>query len=205
MSTETLTPDIGWEPSGHLSEVALSAAADGEDTLLDAEMHAHLDACDACMTALGTVAMRAAMVTETFAEAKVRSTEQLVSARNPSPLPAAPIIRFPSEPARSSAPISRQRRKMPVATLVTALAVAVLGAAPSMLVVPARAKELWSVAQEMVPMFVRLLPKAAARAWSGPVGSFVGVSWVLAAALVAIGLVIAKQASKKAIWDGGRR
>ncbi len=98
------------------------------------------------------------------------------------------------------------RRKIPMAALVPALLVAALGAVPSLLHVPAQVTQTWSVLREVGPSFVRVAPLALAKAWNGPRGTLVVmVVWALAAMLVAAGMGIAKQQSKKLLVDGGRR
>ncbi len=64
MTSEILAPDVAWEPSGHLSEIALTAMVDGEDGLLDTAMHEHITSCETCAVQLGEVALRSAHVGE---------------------------------------------------------------------------------------------------------------------------------------------
>lgn len=188
MTTETLAPDIGWEPTGHLSEIALSAAADGEDALLDAEMHEHLGACDECAMRLGHAALRSADVAEAFAQ---------VIAHKEQEAQAAPATARPVSP--------RARRRVPIFAIAAALVVATLGAAPAMMSAPAEATEAWIVVRKVAPSMVRLLPHAISRAWSGPVGPLSVLVWCMAGALMLTGFGIAKRASKRALVDGGRR
>ena len=97
------------------------------------------------------------------------------------------------------------RRKVPVAPIAAALVVAMLGAAPSVLSLPAEVAQTASVLRKLLPSFVRLLPQALDRLWSGPGGSAALLVWTLSLALVAVGLGIARKASKKMVVDGGRR
>jgi hypothetical protein len=60
------------------------------------------------------------------------------------------------------------------------------------------------VFRKVAPSIVRLAPAAADRALGGP-GVRVVILWALAALLLAMGLGIAKRASKKMALDGGRR
>jgi anti-sigma factor RsiW len=186
MTTEPLAPDIGWEPSGHLSEVALTALADGEEALLDAAMHEHLGSCEACAAQLGEMAMRSARVAEALSQLPRRST--------------APVIALPPD-----RPLVRERRKVPVVAIAAGLVVAALGAAPSLMSLPAEVEQTASVLRKVLPSLVRLLPQALARLWSGPTGPAALVVWGLSLALVATGFGIARKASRKAIVDGGRR
>lgn len=203
MTSETLAPDIGWEPSGHLSEIALTALADGEEALLDAAMHEHLGACDACAVRLGEAAMRSAHVADALTHLGALAPT-LAHERAPAQvIAAAPVIAVPVSAVSSSS--RPPRRKVPVAPIAAALVVAMLGAAPSVLSLPAEVAQTASVLRKLLPSFVRLLPQALDRLWSGPGGSAALLVWTLSLALVAVGLGIARKASKKMIVDGGRR
>jgi hypothetical protein len=185
MSTETLSQDVGWEPSGHLSDVALSAVADGEDGLLDAEMNGHLGSCDACATRLGHVALRAADMAEVFTHIAARAEAK-------------------TDLAIAPAPVSpRPRRKAPVFAAAAVLAVALAAVVPSMLRMPYEAMHAWSVARKVAPSILRLVVQLIARTWSGPAGRLSVLVWCMAVALVVAGFSIARRASKKALVDGG--
>lgn len=203
MTTETLAPDIAWEPSGHLSEVALTALADGEEALLDAAMHEHLGACETCAVQLGEMAMRSAHVGAALAQLDARVPLSVTMGSQAAPDPgalraSAPVIALP--PDRPP-----PRRKLPVAAIGAALAVAVLGAAPSVMSLPAEIEQTAGVLRKVLPSFVRLLPQALERLWNGPTGPAALVVWGLSLALVATGFGIARKASKKVVVDGGRR
>ena len=201
MTSETLAPDIGWEPSGHLSEIALTALADGEEALLDAAMHEHLGTCDACAVRLGEAAMRSAHVASALTHLGALAPT-LVQERAPAQV----IAAVPAVPVSAVSSGSRPpRRKVPVAPIAAALVVAMLGAAPSVLSLPAEVAQTASVLRKLLPSFVRLLPQALDRLWSGPGGSAALLVWTLSLALVAVGLGIARKASKKMVVDGGRR
>lgn len=275
MTSETLAPDIAWEPSGHLSEVALSALADGEEALLDAAMLGHVDACEACAGQLGEIAMRGAHVGEALsllgaaasAEAPVGvdaigsapvsvgvAASTGVAASVPAPVSAgargaAPVVVPAPAPVDSeargrsifvaSAPepgsatqaswaTSRSatrrdgarpraghaaeegpppaRRKVPVAVVGAALAVAVIGAAPALASLPRDVAETASVLQKVLPSLVRMLPVAIGKLWNGPTtGAAAALVWSLSLALIAAGFGIAKRASKRTLMNGGRR
>lgn len=198
MTHETLAPDIAWESSGHLSEVALSIVSDGEEALLTGEMHAHLHECEACAVRLGEIAIRSANVADAIASLPAPATglldvrdavvPQMVITPGPSPL--APV---PS------------RRKVPVIPIAVALVVAAFGAVPSILGLPAQAHETISLLHKVLPLFVRMAPQAIERAWRGSTGHLSVVVWGLSCVLIATGLGIARRASRKMAVDGGRR
>lgn len=192
MSTETLAPDVGWEASGHLSEVALSAVADGEEALLDAAMHAHLGACDACALQLGEVALRSAEVAEAFTHVAAHVSD-LAALAAPAPAVTAPLAK------------PRAKRKIPGFAIAAALAVALLGMMPSLPSVAGDTAQALVVLRKVAPSFLRLLPQALERAWNGPRGTMMFLVWGLAAGLVTAGFGIAKRASKRALVDGERQ
>lgn len=216
MTTETLEYEVAWEPSGHLSEVALSVMADGEDALLDAAMHAHLASCEACAMQLGSVALRAASVAGALSRApafaaEVRSSlpiagEIQVIASVPAPVIVAQAIANEAALAPATARPASRRRRVPALPIAAAMAIALLGILPSLGRVRQQVSPLWSVLTDVAPALVKLGPQAFMKAWSGSQSArMVPLVWALAAVLVAAGLAIASRASKKMFVDGGRR
>ncbi len=53
---ERLSDQDLWQPDGHLSDLSLTALADGEPGLLSPKAASHADACDACAERLGQMA-----------------------------------------------------------------------------------------------------------------------------------------------------
>ncbi|MEZ4293540.1 MAG: hypothetical protein R3B70_01085 [Polyangiaceae bacterium] len=216
MTTETLSRDVAWEPSGHLSEVALTAAADGEETLLDTNMRAHLDACDDCAVRLGELALRAADVGAALASlpglapAEVADRApviELAPSIEPAPVIVPSKVTAPSSlrGSQGKAQLAREKRKVPVAAVVVGLALALVSAAPSLAGLVAEASQATSVLVKVMPSLVRLVPQAAARAWHGSLGVGAVAVWCLSVALVAAGFGIARRASKRLVTDGGRQ
>ncbi len=215
MTTETLQEDVAWEASGHLSEVALSVLADGEDALLSAAMHAHFASCEACAMKLGRVAMRAADVAgalsgaPAFAASVRRSipiaAENKVIASAPAPVIVPAVANEAEIGPATTRPLS-SRRRVPVAAIAAAMAIALLGVLPSLGRFLKQIAPLGSVLWDVAPAVVKLGPQAFMKAWSGAQSArMVPVLWALAAVLVAAGLAIASRASKKMLVDGGRR
>lgn len=75
-----------WQPDGHLSDVALTALADGEVSLLTARAERHVSSCDACSTRLCDLAMLSAKLSESLA---AQSRE---SARAEQPMPVVALL-----------------------------------------------------------------------------------------------------------------
>jgi hypothetical protein len=137
------------QPDGHLTEVALTCAADGELDLLPHEALAHLDGCDHCSRRLGEAALLSVAAGDALRalapEAALAFAETVV-AEPVAPLVAAPVVAAPMTPSRwgeaPHAPRSRwgeapqtprTRRPLPVAAIAVALLVSLVTAGPALL------------------------------------------------------------------------
>ncbi len=70
-TTEKLSLQSVWQSDGHLSELALTVAADGEDALLPSDAADHLGECALCMQRLGEAAGVSMIVGEAMGLAEV--------------------------------------------------------------------------------------------------------------------------------------
>jgi hypothetical protein len=69
--TESMLPnDLLWEDDGHLSDVALTAIADGQHAIVARDALAHADACEECSRRLGEAALLSAATGEAMAGAR---------------------------------------------------------------------------------------------------------------------------------------
>ncbi|MBK7581289.1 MAG: hypothetical protein IPI67_13875 [Myxococcales bacterium] len=68
---EELDDDVLFEPDGHLSDVALTALADGENELLPERAKLHAESCDVCTERLGAQALLSVSVSEALLAAPV--------------------------------------------------------------------------------------------------------------------------------------
>lgn len=59
-----------WDGSGHLTELALVALADGQDAILDADVRAHAGSCEACTARLAELALESLAVGEAMEAAR---------------------------------------------------------------------------------------------------------------------------------------
>ena len=57
---DVLDKEIVWDQEGHLSEVAKSALADGQDAILPPDALAHFSRCHACVEGVGKAALLSA-------------------------------------------------------------------------------------------------------------------------------------------------
>ncbi|MDB4997100.1 MAG: hypothetical protein JWM74_4532 [Myxococcaceae bacterium] len=105
---DTLLPsELVWE-EGHLTEIARTAIADGQDAIVPPDAVAHLTTCASCMHAMGDAALLSSHVAE------------VIASMSPD---AAPIS------SRAAAPF-------PVAAIAAAVVVAALGALPALVDLP---------------------------------------------------------------------
>lgn len=66
---DSLPDDDLWQPDGHLSELSLTALADGEPGLLSREATAHAETCDACADRVGQMALLSLSVSDALTRA----------------------------------------------------------------------------------------------------------------------------------------
>jgi hypothetical protein len=64
---DVLENEIVWDESGHLSEVARSALADGQDAILPPEALAHFSGCQPCVQSVGEAALLSAQLSAALA------------------------------------------------------------------------------------------------------------------------------------------
>lgn len=70
---ERLSDEELWQVDGHLSEVSLTALADGEHRLLTRRAIEHADGCEACADRLGGAAMFSLSVSAALTEARAHA------------------------------------------------------------------------------------------------------------------------------------
>jgi hypothetical protein len=64
---EKLDHEIVWNQGGHLSEVAKSALADGQDSILPLDAMTHFSRCEDCSRSVGEAALLSAELSAAFA------------------------------------------------------------------------------------------------------------------------------------------
>ncbi len=112
MTDEELPRELLWEGE-HASELALSAFADGEESLVGDDIARHLAECGSCAMRLGEAALLSTGVTDALGS----------------------VDRPPRAAAQGILPASRPA-PIPWAAVVAALGVAVLGIAPRLALAP---------------------------------------------------------------------
>jgi len=158
MKQPGLTPDLIFEPDGHVSDLCVTCVADGELALVLQPALDHLDACDACCARLGDAALLSVAAGEALAQLPAVAVAQVAS-----PAAIAPETLAPVSPQRA-------RRPMPIAAIAAALVIATLSAWPTL-------SELPSLAAAAVGWIPTLLRVARSVLLSGP--SVLG-PWALA-------------------------
>lgn len=143
MSTQLLPDDLVWDETdaSHLSEIALTAVADGEEALLPANARTHLESCESCGRKLG----EAAMLSNTIGAA-LRGASTTSTATATATVPASVT------PARDSA---RARARIPMGAIAAGLALAILGAVPMLLDLPSFLADARFFAVRGLPVVVR--------------------------------------------------
>ena len=119
MARHELPADLLWEGK-HASELAVSAFADGEESVLPREVVLHLHTCNECVMRLGETALVSRGVTHAVQSVK------------------------PWLPAEMVAPLAKKQRAQPVpwAAIIAALGLTGVGVTPTLLALPHRIAEL---------------------------------------------------------------
>lgn len=194
MQRAELSPDLVFDDAGHLSEVALSCIADGEQELIGRLALDHLDGCDQCAHRLG----EAALLSINVGDEMLAAREQLAV----QPVVESPIVA--PEPRIASPVPSRPRRPMPVAAIAAALLVAVVTAGPTLIdlfqSLPSTVAGLMSTA----PFLLRMLLTVAHTAPSGLGSAAPLLQCASALVFVVLGLRVARAARRaRSLQQGG--
>ncbi|WP_437778098.1 hypothetical protein [Sorangium sp. So ce1097] len=173
---DKLSPDLVWQPDGHLTDVALTALGDGEEAILPDGAAAHVARCPICSAALGRTALLS-----------LRAGELLRAQ-------AASASSCASEPAAPRAPL-------PIPAIAFALALSALGAAPSLASGAGGLRERWAAIWHACSVVVRT---GWAVAGSGALsGWLTALSWLSAALLVVVGVGVAWTRGRQLSMNGG--
>lgn len=201
MKTENhaeLPASLCFEADGHVTDVVVTCLADGEIAIIPAAAAAHVDACDACTARLGAEALLSMDASEALLAAvarEVRAPLRIVAS--------APVVSAPLRESAAPSSSSRRRRPLPKGAIAAALLVAVLGALPTLLgslrdlptVVPdfLQAVSAWAHAIEAVLRTVMHSRSGAA------------LRWMIAAAFIGMGSLLARSMTRKQALEGGLR
>jgi hypothetical protein len=167
-----LADDEVWQPDGHLSDVAITALSDGEDSLLPAHAVAHASSCDPCSARLAEHALLSVSLSESLA------------------------VRAPTS--------SRVERPLPVAALMAAFVLALVGATPTLVAAPPWLESLPTTLVRTGPLALRLL-SSMLKVTSSDAGSMVIVWATASVVLAALGLFVTRLAPREVAWKGARK
>jgi hypothetical protein len=131
MTHERLPEALIWIDDGHVSDIALTAIADGQSAIVPAEATAHVESCDACAHRLGEAALLSA---DTAAAVALVAAEERAAAR--------------------------RAARTPVLAIAAALAVALVGMLPFVGEAPSLWSDATFVVAHGVPTVVRSAPLA---------------------------------------------
>ncbi|MEO6419341.1 MAG: hypothetical protein ABIP39_08055 [Polyangiaceae bacterium] len=125
--TQKLPDEIVWDEGGHLSEIALTSIADGQEAILPEAAGAHFASCSVCMQSMGNAALLSTRVAGLLAEGA--SAAQATAE--------APV--FP----------------IPVSAIAAAVLLAAVGALPSITDLPMWISEASFLFTRTIPLFFR--------------------------------------------------
>lgn len=208
METDDKLPlDLTWEPSGHLTEVALTMLADGEQALLHEGAAAHVEGCEACSSRLGVAAMMSLRVGEELpavaARAKITATAPVDAlAKAPAPPALAPRAETVARERRSPLP-SVAVRALPIRAIAAAIVISAAGAAPSLIVGTAELPEMVMTLIRALSLIGRALVGLAQAGARGGLEVAPALSWISAGLLVIAGLVIARASARRRVLQEG--
>jgi hypothetical protein len=135
---EQLPTELVWTGEGHLSEVAMTAIADGEEAILPRDAFGHLGSCELCATGVETAASLSASVSRALS---------------------API---PVEAAQAAA----TRLAFPVWAATVAIAVAALATLPNLGATRTWMGRMWWALREGTPVLTRQAVTFLPHAWN---------------------------------------
>jgi hypothetical protein len=197
-----LTDEVAWQDDGHVTDMVVTALADGQREIVPLAAYAHVHRCATCSDRLGQAALFASMV-----------DEALIPEACPADLPEVSLAVAGSDEALADtvlavvehdavasmasgatelAPTSGRRLPLPIPALAAALCVALLGAAPTALELVAQAPQIFTALVERIPGFLRTVA-VLVRTALGSDGSTVTVAWAAAGiVLLTFGLLITR-------------
>ncbi len=191
---------------GHANEVAITCIADGEAAILRAEVIAHVDACDACTTRVGSAALLSIQAGERLISVNAvdRAIETALNVARDSAfagrsgdsarVAAANVKVAPAiATAASKAPSSVRRRPMPVRALVAAIAVAAIALVPSVIDAMSAAPSMLTSVRRALPTLSHALVLLLTHRPEGQLASAARALPWLAAAVMMIGLLLARK------------
>jgi hypothetical protein len=177
MRTETLDAALTWE-GDHLSEVALTVLADGQDAMLTTDALVHASSCEACALKLGELAELSIGLGEAMHE-------------------------LPREALLAPQPISvRAVAPAPRWAISVALVLAVVGVLPRVANLPAHAAGLASLLSRDVPVVFRGALHLARSTSADVQRTVLMVSLASAFVLIATALVVGRRAFRHAELQG---
>jgi hypothetical protein len=135
---EQLPIELVWTEEGHLSEVAMTAIADGEEAILPRDAFGHLGLCEACAAGVEGAASLSIAVSRAFSDPAPVETTEAVKV----------LIPFP---ARAAA---------------LAVVVGALATVPNLVAIYGWVGRMWWALREGTPILTRQAVTFLPRAWS---------------------------------------
>lgn len=192
---DTLPEDLVFQPDGHLTEVALTCAADGQLDILGAlqqRAHDHLDDCERCAHLLGEAALLSVHAGESLRERPLAMPLEMLAPARPAPVAVLPGVGV------AVASGVRRRRPFPLAAIAAALVLAVITAGPSVLDTIQGVPGMIATA----PFLLRVVGAFVRAPW-GTGSTALLIKCVSALLLAAVGLQVARITSRSGSWQQG--
>ena len=182
-SSSRLERSIIWGRAGHLTDAGVVAVADGEIALLPDAALTHCASCPSCSARVGQAALVSLDLAEVLGPGFASVTDAIVE----------PSGALPGDPEGESASESDPRgarRPFPVALLLGALGLAVVGLLPSVSGLISSV-ERWSLlVGRACPVLARMTLPLFRSLCESPI--FAAIGWLSALLLVLAGVVVAR-------------
>lgn len=143
--SQVLPDDLVWEveaDAAHLSELALTAIADGEEAILPASAMTHVETCEACGRKLGEAAMLSSAIGAALRGASTATAMSTEAATATATATKTPIS-------------NRPRARLPLGAIAAGLALALFGAIPMLLNLPSLFADVRFFAFRGLPVLFR--------------------------------------------------
>jgi hypothetical protein len=174
-SSSRLDGSTIWGRAGHLTDAGVVAVADGEIALLPDAALTHCESCPSCSARVGQAALAALDLAEVLGPGFATVTEAIVE---------------PSGTLASGVDKRDARRPFPVAVLLGALTLAVVGLLPSAAGLVASV-ERWSLLLgRACPVLARMTVPLFRSLCDSP--TFAAIGWLSAVLLILAGVVVAR-------------
>jgi hypothetical protein len=182
-SSSRLEASIIWGRAGHLTDAGVVAVADGEIALLPDAALTHCESCPSCSARVGQAALVSLDLAEVLGPGFATVTDAIVEPSG---------ARRGGSPSESAGGSDHRvaRRPFPVAVLLGALTLAVVGLLPGASRLVASVERWTLLLGRACPVLARMTVPVFRSLWESP--TFAAIGWLSALLLVLAGVVVAR-------------